>query len=194
MVLEISPWIYGPLLVLALIVVAQWYRRGRKRFKLVRLNINLGGIGSAELRPTLEGVDIAHKIWTELVTRKAAIPIDEDNDVIVEVYNSWYAMFGRIRLLVADLPAHLVRNDKATQELIRIATDTLKLGLRPHLTKWQARFRNWYEQQTDELKLRAPQDVQKDFPEYEDLMADLKSVNANLIQYAEELQKISQGS
>lgn len=174
--------------------MVRWLWNIRKRFNLVRLNINLGSIGNVELRPTFEDIDIAHKIWTELVTRKAAIPIDEENDVIVEIYDSWYTMFGRIRLLIAELPAHLVRNDKSTQKLIMIAIDSLNRGLRPHLTHWQARFRNWYSQQTNELNHRSPQDVQKDFPKYDELMADLKNVNENLIQYAEELQKISQGS
>ena len=30
------------------------------------------------------GLDSAHKIWTELVTRKAALPIDPEHDVIIE--------------------------------------------------------------------------------------------------------------
>lgn len=193
LVFMVSPWIYLALAILGIVVAVRWHRLVRKRFDLVRINVNLGSIGSAELRPRIEDVEIAHKIWTELVTRKAAIPIDEDHDVIVEVHNSWYAMFGRIRLLVAELPAQLVRSDKATKELIRIAIDSLNLGLRPHLTEWQAKFRNWYAQQADQLETRTPQDVQRDFPEYEALMADLKKVNQDLIQYANELLKISQG-
>lgn len=193
-IFEVSPWIYGPIIVFAVIATIRWYWRSRRHFNLVRLNIKLGGIGSADVEPTLDDIDITHKIWIELVTRKAAIPIDEENDVISEVYDSWYAMFGRIRLLIADLPPNLVRSDKDTQVLIRIATDSLNLGLRPHLTRWQAQFQNWYEQQAEKLKMSTPQEVQKEFPDYEELMTDLKHVNANLIQYAEELKKISQGS
>lgn len=193
LVVVVSPWIGG--LVLGAIVVAWWWtRRGPKRFKLESLDINLGGIGKASLRPTLEDVQVAHKIWTELVTRKAAMPIDPEHDVIVEVYNSWYALFGRVRELIAELPPHLVREDPATRELIRIAIESLNKGLRPHLTRWQARFRNWYAQQEEKLKTQTPQEVQKQFPEYEALMSDMRTVNQQLIQYAEELQKIARGS
>jgi hypothetical protein len=78
------------------------------------------------------------------VTRKAAQPIDIENDVILEIYDSWYALFGRIRQLISDIPGHMLRTEKSTQELVRIATQTLNDGLRPHLTRWQARFRHWY--------------------------------------------------
>ena len=119
--------------------------------------------------------------------------MDPDNDVIVEVYDSWYALFGRVRELIAQLPPALVRNDASTQELIRIATQSLNSGLRPHLTKWQARFRNWYAAQDAQLATKAPQDVQRQFPEYDELMQDLRRVNDQLIQYAGELEKIVRG-
>lgn len=184
LVLQLSPWAGIPLVLL---VVLAWWRLRRRRFKLVKLDVSLGGIGTAEIRPTIEDVAIAHKIWTELVTRKAALPIDPEHDVIVEVYDSWYALFGRVRELVSQLPPDLVRDDPATKELIRIATESLNLGLRPHLTRWQARFRNWYAQQADALRVKTPQEVQREYPDYDALMADMRAVNQNLIQYASEL-------
>ena len=193
LILEVSPWIYIPFFIVTLIITIRSLWKIRKRFNPVRLNIKLGGIGNVELSPSFEDIDIAHKIWTELVTRKAALPFDEENDVIVEIYDSWYTMFGRIRSLISEIPAHLIRNDKDTKKLVRIAIGSLNLGLRPHLTKWQARFRNWYSLQTDELKHRSPQELQKNYPQYNELITDLIEVNNNLIQYAEELQKISQG-
>jgi hypothetical protein len=190
-VFEFSPWLSVPIILL---VAAAWWRLRRRRFKLVKLDINLGGVGKAELRPTIEDVAIAHQIWTELVTRKAALPIDPEHDIIAEVYDSWYALFGRVRDLISKLPPELVRQDPATQQLIRIAIDSLNLGLRPHLTKWQARFRNWYAQQEEELSRRTPQEVQREYPEYKALIADMETVNQNLIQYASELRKIAHGA
>lgn len=190
-VLEVSPWLGIPLVLL---LGFAWWRLRRKRFKLVKLDVNLGGIGAAEIRPTIEDVAIAHRIWTELVTRKAAIPIDPDHDVIVEVYDSWYALFGRVRELVGQLPPDLVRDDPATKEIIRIATESLNLGLRPHLTRWQARFRNWYARQAEALQVKTPQEVQRDYPEYDALIADMRAVNRDLIQYASELRKIAHGA
>ena len=43
------------------------------------------------LMPDDEVARIAHQAWAELVTRKAGIQVDDD-DVIVEVYDSWYRL------------------------------------------------------------------------------------------------------
>lgn len=53
--------------------------------------------------PTWEDIQIAHQIWTELVTRKAAIPFNPDDDVIVEIYDSWYALFQRTQQLQVNV-------------------------------------------------------------------------------------------
>ncbi len=191
----VSPWLIAILGAIALVVVAiafsikKWWRN----WELVSVNIDLGNVGRVELRPNIEDVQVAHRIWVELVTRKAALPIDPDLDVIVEVYDSWYALFGRVRQLIGDIPSRLVRKEESTRKLIKIATDTLNLGLRPHLTQWQARFRSWYTHRASELKDKTPQALQKEFPEYDRLASDMKKVNQQLIQYAGELQKISQG-
>jgi hypothetical protein len=188
---EVSPWVWVVLALLILTFVL--WRRHDKPIQVVEVNIQLGGIGHVRLTPTWEDVQIAHQIWTELVTRKAAVPIDPDNDVIVEVYDSWNALFQRIRQLVSDVPGRCIRRDKSTQTLVKIATDTLNVGLRPHLTKWQARFRNWWRNTEDALRMATPQEHQKEFPEYETLLAEVQAVNGMMIQYASELQKIVKG-
>src|SRR5690349_12778333 len=97
--MEISPWVWG-LGAAAVIILLLLRLQGRgKPYQLIQLDIQLGNIGCVQLRPNWEDIQIAHKIWTELVTRKAAIPIDPDHDVIVEVYDSWYGLFQRIRQL-----------------------------------------------------------------------------------------------
>lgn len=194
---EVSPWVLG--LVAAAPVAAVlarrywpngWWPRRRKHFGIVEMEIALGGVGKVKLQPLVEDVQIAHRIWTELATRKAALAIEPEHDVIVEVYNSWFTLFGKVRELIAAIPADLVRSEPSTQELVRIATDTLNKGLRPHLTRWQARFRNWYAHQADALKTKTPQEVQREFKQYDELMADMQRVNEQMIQYAAELQKL----
>jgi len=103
-------------------------------------------------------------------------------------------MFGRVRQLISDIPGQLLRKEESTQKLVRIATQTLNDGLRPHLTQWQARFRNWYAQHAEDLKTKTPQEVQRAFPQYSLLIDDMKKVNAQLIQYARELEKIIHGA
>jgi hypothetical protein len=184
-------WIW--LILLVILLISAFWKHRDKPIHIIEVNIQLGGIGNVKLSPTWEDVQVAHKIWTELVTRKAAIPIDPENDVIIEIYDSWYALFQRIRQLVSEIPGRCVRREASTQILIRIATDTLNLGLRPHLTTWHARFRNWWSNSSEALKDQTPQDHQKEFPEYAALLSDMQVVNKMLIQYASELQKIVKG-
>jgi len=189
--LEMSPWLIG--LVVVLVVLGFVVHVCFGRYRVEKLEISLGNIGKVEVRPNREDLQIAHRIWTELVTRKAALPFDPDHDVIVEVYDSWYAMFTRVRDLIADLPADLVRRDASTKEIIRVATATLNDGLRPHLTKWQARFRSWYEASREKSKEKAPQELQKEYPEYLALVTDMQAISIQLIQYAAELKKLVDG-
>ena len=184
-----------PLIIVFLLLIGGfiiWENR-QTRFDLVELEIPLGGVGKAKLKPNYSDIQIAHKIWTELVTRKAAIRIDPQNDVIIEVYDSWYSLFQKTRELISNIPAELIRSSPSTKLLVYIATKTLNDGLRPHLTNWQAKFRNWYVHQDEKLKKASPQEVQRQFPQFAELIEDLRKVNEQLISYAEELKKITDG-
>ena len=58
LVVLVSPWIGA--LLLGLVLVAWWWkRRTVKRYKLESLDINLGGIGTASLRPTLGDIQVS---------------------------------------------------------------------------------------------------------------------------------------
>src|SRR5436309_1625407 len=90
LVLEVSWWVT---VVVVLLVCWAFYRAWPlRRFHLISLDIQLGGIGKVELRPNIEDIQIAHRIWVELITRKAALPIDPEHDVIFEIYDSWHAL------------------------------------------------------------------------------------------------------
>jgi len=55
------------------------------------------GIGQQKitLRPNTVDKQVAYQIWVELSTRKLGIPVDIEKDLIVEVYNSWYKVWGQ---------------------------------------------------------------------------------------------------
>ncbi|MCB0427209.1 MAG: hypothetical protein KDD16_07855 [Mangrovimonas sp.] len=188
LIVQISIWLVVFVIVILLVyflVIKNIYR-----YNLVKLDIKLGNVGSAEFRPNKTDLQIAHKIWTELITRKAAIPIDKENDIIEEIYDSWYALFQKVREFISEIPAELIRKNKSTKEIVRIATQTLNEGLRPHLTMWQARFRTWSSLKKDKMMDMTPQEFQKEYPQYKDLIDDLLKVNTQLMQYAAELKKI----
>jgi hypothetical protein len=163
------------------------------RFDVVEAEVKLGGIGSVKIRPSYEEVQIAHRAWAELSTRKAALPFEEQNDVIAEVYDSWYELFGRMRDLVKEIPAQKLRSSQDTRELVRLLVDALNHGLRPHLTKWQARFRRWYVYELELDKGAPPQEIQRRYPHFTELVKDLKNVNGQILEYSEVLKRISQG-
>lgn len=187
-IVQISIWLV--ITIILLIFIYFLFIKKIYRYSLVKLDIKLGNVGSAEFRPNKTDLQIAHKIWTELITRKAAIPIDKENDVIEEIYDSWYALFQKVREFISEIPAELIRKNKSTKEIVRIATQTLNEGLRPHLTMWQARFRTWSSSKKDKMMDMTPQEFQKEYPQYKDLIDDLLKVNAQLMQYAQELKKI----
>lgn len=154
------------------------------------------GIGNQKIkiRPNTVDSQIAYRIWVELSTRKIGLPVDDEYDVISEVYDSWYAFFAVTRNLIGDVPAAKLRR-KDTQAIVRLSIDILNEGLRPHLTKWQARYRKWFEQELEssENSSKSPQEIQRDFPDFKALMAELKQVNKQLIRYRDHMYRLAVG-
>lgn len=162
----------------------------RKKVKIVNLNIEIGNIGNITLELNKEVSKIAHKTWVEIMTRKVGLTFEEDKDVIVEVYNSWYKLFEIIRELLKNVEPN--KKDENVETLENILIKTLNEGLRPHLTKWQAKFRRWYDIELKEEKNSkvSPQEIQRRYEEYDSLIVDLKNTNEKMVQFAQELKKL----
>ena len=147
-------------------------------------------------KPGYEEMRIAHKAWVELSTRKAGLLFDEEDDVIVEVYDSWYDLFREMRMLIKEIPIERIRK-KSTSQLVKVLIGALNKGLRPHLTRWQAKFRRWYEWRIEQENINGgmltPQELQREYPNYEQLKNELKTINVELIQYVNELEKLAHG-
>jgi hypothetical protein len=162
----------------------------------IRLKYKVGGAEiEYEIVRNYQNIEIAHKIYIELITRKAAIEIEEDKDVIVEIYNSWYSLFQITREQLKAIKGKLLRDNNTSKDLVRLLTDILNKGLRPHLTEYQARFRKWYQEQIEnkENVNKSPQEIQKEFKDYDNLIKSMKEVNQVLIEYSIQLKKIIEG-
>lgn len=186
-------------IVLAIIisVVIIWVIYTASKPKLLKnIEIDSAELGISgqkiKIKPNHTNIDVAYKIWVELNTRKIALPIDLEYDVIVEIYDSWYKFFGETRELLKNLPATKIRNDKDTKELIELSTKILNEGLRPHLTRWQAIFRKWYNNQLKD-NTKTPQQIQREFPGYQELTANMIDINSHLIVYKEAIRKLAFG-
>jgi hypothetical protein len=198
LVLSLGPALLG-VAILAGLVTLVWCWRNRggilANYSVVEATLKIADIGEVKIQPNRETMRIAYQAWVELNTRKVALPFDEENDVIAEVYNSYDEVFGRLRDLAKSIPAHQLRRSRDTKKLVEIMADVLNKGLRPHLTRWQARFRSWYVEEMKETENlgMAPQDVQKRFKGYPELVKDLKGLQLEVVKYAEFLREIAQG-
>lgn len=132
----------------------------------------------------------AQRIYIELTTRKAAIPIDEENDVIEDIYNSWYKLFCIIRDEMKTLPVGIF-TDEDSQPLIILATKILNAVLRPHLTEHQASYRNWLDRAKTNPKNKSlsPQELQRKYPDYDALMKSMMQVNRSFIEISENMKR-----
>lgn len=139
------------------------------------------------LSPELKA--FAARIYIELTTRKAAIPIDEENDVIVEIYDSWYKLFCIIREELKTLPMSFFKDNSNEESIVSLSQKLLNDVLRPHLTEHQAKFRAWFEnaKRNPRNKSLSPQELQKKYPDYKDLSISLCTTNGLLINITAEI-------
>ena len=151
--------------------------------------VTLGiGDSSIKLKYDRRDQEIAYKLWVELNTREIGMPFNEEDDVISEVYDSWYEFFKISRELLKDIPANRIR---CSSELIQLTTTMLNEGLRPHLTMWQAKYRRWYSNALEEGKEKSPQETQREYPSYDGLIDDLKATNQRMVSYGGLLHEIA---
>lgn len=175
------------------IIILRW-RSGRligPNFEIDEAELGFGD-QKFKLKPNYTDRQVAYAIWVELSTRKIGLEIDFENDVIAEIYDSWYNYFSVTRELIKGISVSQVQNT-STRAIINLSVDVLNKGLRPHLTRWQARFRRWYERELSRYE-RSPddnaidlQEIQKSFPEYEALKTDMERVNKQLIAYRQKM-------
>jgi len=152
--------------------------------------------GEWEVYPDYDTRRIAHQAWVEIKSRKVGLPFDEDNDVVVEVYNSWYALFGVLRELAKSIPPDRLQDCDETRKVVEVLMRSLNDGLRPHLTRWQAKFRRWYDSESKEPDTNdlTPQEIQQRYPDFAELVADLKKVNHEFVEFADLLERVVKDS
>jgi len=172
-----------------------WIRRKcLKEYRTRAVKLTFKGV-EWDIYPDTETRRVAHQAWVEIKSRKVGLPFEEGLDVIVEVYNSWYQLFGVLRDLAKSIPADRLQDCEDTRNLVALLMRALNEGLRPHLTKWQAKFRRWYDfaLASNDNKDKSPQDIQRQYPQYNELVADLRKVNEEFVKFADSLEKIVKG-
>jgi hypothetical protein len=153
-------------------------------------------IADVKITPNHETRQIAYQAWIELSTRKIGLPFDPNQDVITEVYDSWFKAFGVIRDLAKSVPAHRIERSENTRMLVEHMIKVLNVGLRPHLTRWQAEFRRWYrrEEANPANAAKSPQAIQCGFGQYAELTEDLARIQSAMIEYSNTLLDLAKGA
>jgi hypothetical protein len=159
---------------------------GRKSITVDELNLGIGD-SSIKLIYNKKDQEIAYKLWVELSTRKIGLPFEREYDVIAEVYDSWYEFFKIARELIKEVPASRL---PYSNDLIELTEKVLNNGLRPHLTIWQAKYRKWYRDELANETKDSPQEIQRKYPYYDDLVEDLIATNKRMIEYKKLMKKI----
>jgi hypothetical protein len=180
---------WAGLLPSAVILVVVLWRLRRNTSHSVTVAIPFG-LGSWSYDTTPVDRIVAWRMHIQLVSRKAALPFDPQFDLVCDVYDSLFALFGETRNLLLDLPPREFERASGVATLIlKVQND----GIRPHLTCWQAGFRRWWEraEKLADNVARTPQEIQRDYPQYEALVADLQRTNTELQKYADELLRIA---
>ncbi len=139
-----------------------------------------------------EAYRVAYQLWVELTTRKVGLPIDLAHDLVNEIYDSWYAFFREARGLIKMIPLHRNPSCRQMRQLVRVSQAVLNDGLRPHLEKWQGKFRHWHKIGGDPAQSPglSPQQAQALFPDWIELSADLLAANRKLCGYLATLEEM----
>lgn len=182
-------WFAIALAIVAVIALVRVLKHFINKKSITIDEINLGiGDSSVKLTYNQKDQEIAYKLWVELSTRKIGLMFDKDHDVITEVYNSWYEFFKIARELLKEIP---VSRLPYSNDLIELTEKVLNLGLRPHLTTWQAKYRKWYDREASTNTNDSPQEVQRKYPEYDALVEDLLETNKRMIAYKDVMKSIA---
>lgn len=182
-------WFAIALAIVAVIALVRVLKHFINKKSITIDEINLGiGDSSVKLTYNQKDQEIAYKLWVELSTRKIGLMFDKDHDVITEVYNSWYEFFKIARELLKEIP---VSRLPYSNDLIELTEKVLNLGLRPHLTTWQAKYRKWYDLEASTNTNDSPQEVQRKYPEYDALVEDLLETNKRMIAYKDVMKSIA---
>ena len=173
-------------------LVLWWMFRPNTAARSVSIGLPFG-LGSATFELTQQDRVAAWKLHVQLVTRKAALPFDQRDDVISDVLSSLFDLFKVARDLLLEMPP-ASRNDQygVANLIIRI----LNSGVRPVLTRWQADYRRWWDAALmhPDNAARSPQEIQRDYPRYTELVKDLERMNTELSKFSDQLALVASGA
>lgn len=142
-------------------------------------------------------IKVAWNIFCELQTRVGIVDFVENEDIIKICFESWYNMFKIIRSNLKELQIPLRKNKEKkksdsitykSKNLDEVLFILLNSHMRPFLRKWHYEFNTyWQENFTPD---KNPIEVQKNFPNYSELIGDISILQNKLKEVSNALEQI----
>ena len=140
-------------------------------------------------------IKVAWNIFCELQTRVGIVDFVENEDNIKICFESWYNMFKIIRSNLKELQIPLRKNKEKknsdsikSKNLDEVLFILLNSHMRPFLRKWHYEFNTyWQENFTPD---KNPIEVQKNFPNYPELIGDINILQKKLKEISNTLEQI----
>ncbi len=129
-----------------------------RKFNLETVSINFFGF-NASFKKTNLVIELSYQIWVEMNSRIVCLPFDENNDLIIDIYKSWYMFFQELRNIEKNAIRISYKDDRL--KLIKLINDIMNNIFRPHLTKHYNRFAKWYTNSNNSHPDIDPQQIQK---------------------------------
>lgn len=138
----------------------------------------------------------AWELYTELCTRLSLVGksgdadcIAFDGEVLVESLDSVHRFFQEARGIMRKFPVGRLKHNQ-DKHLGLLINELMNSVLRPFLERWQADFRHWWE--TEANPKLSPFERQKQYPRYNELLADWTNLRLLVRELLEVLRKAYQ--
>lgn len=152
-------------------LILRFYGRGTR---LTQLRITVPQFSELTFVVNDEAKQVAWRLYVETVTRIAIHPLGEDDGLLREALSSLYGLFGTVReTLKSARPSVPAAGGQSVEYL---AVTMLNNELRPFLSKWHPRLR--------EFERAHPEHPESQWPEAAACRQELASVQRHMIDYA----------
>jgi hypothetical protein len=136
-------------------------------------------MGTAEWECKGEECRAAWSLYVELVTRVTIEPLGDEKGLLREALTSLYSLFESTRQILREAGPDVGASKKSVGG---IAIGVLNRGLRPFLTEWHPRLKDWESQRATGVSPK----------EHEDRWPDASRLRQGLIELQRELKKYAQ--
>jgi hypothetical protein len=167
-------WLFvvtGMIAGIAAVIASQLYS---KAARLTEVKVKVPQVSELTFVVNNESRQVAWKLFVETITRVSTQPLDEDEGIVREAMTSLYGLFSTTRdTLKISRPSSPVPGSQSVEHL---AITMLNRELRPFLSKWHPRLREF-----ERVHIHSPESA---WEENAECRTDLRQVQARIKEYA----------